>query len=65
MMQATFQLFHQAKVHEWKYNYKFGIDAGGNYTYSGGVYTANSNANSFPGYDITNGQKIVNNTRWL
>ena len=40
-------------------NYKFGIDAGGNYTYSGGVYTANSNANSFPGYDITNGQKIV------
>lgn len=28
-------------------NYKFGIDAGGNYTYSGGVYTANSNANSF------------------
>lgn len=40
-------------------NYKFTIDSNGNYAYSGGTYVANSNANSFPGYDMTNGQKIL------
>lgn len=40
-------------------NYKFTIDSNGSYAYSGGAYVANSNANSFPGYDITNGQKIL------
>ena len=40
-------------------NYSFTIDGNGNYAYSGGTYTMNSNSNSFPGYDYNSGKNLV------